>query len=104
MSKYIIDLWLDGYENEEDRSKAEKEFIYEQLNMTASGVEIQEILPGKTDTERLNFMIDKLYSIDKRENINGIYYVVWDDYLTCTVSDQFKTPREAIDAAMDNKL
>jgi hypothetical protein len=40
MPKFIVDLWLDGYETEEEMEEACAEFIYEQLNMTASGVKI----------------------------------------------------------------
>ena len=40
MPKFIVDLWLDGYDNEADMRKACEEFIYEQLNMTASSVKI----------------------------------------------------------------
>ena len=43
MAKFIVDLWLDGYEDEKQRTDAEKEFIYEQLNMTASSVKIIEL-------------------------------------------------------------
>ena len=43
MGKYLLDFWLDGYENEEEREKAELEFIYDQLNFTASSVKITPI-------------------------------------------------------------
>ncbi len=43
MAKFLVELWLDGYDNEEDRKEAEKEFIYEQLNMTASSVKVTEL-------------------------------------------------------------
>jgi hypothetical protein len=39
--KFIVDLWLDGYEMEEDMEEACFEFIYEQLNFSASSVEIE---------------------------------------------------------------
>jgi hypothetical protein len=35
-----IRLWLDGYENKEEHDKACAEFIYDQLDMTASSVKI----------------------------------------------------------------
>lgn len=35
-----IKLWLDGYEDQEEHDKACAEFIYDQLNMTASCVKI----------------------------------------------------------------
>jgi hypothetical protein len=39
MSKFLVDLWLDGYEDESERTEAELEFIKDQLNMTASSVD-----------------------------------------------------------------
>ena len=43
MPKFIVDLWLDGYDSEEEMKAACKEFIYEQLNFSASSVTITEI-------------------------------------------------------------
>jgi len=43
MPKFIVDLWLDGYESEEEMEKACEEFIYEQLNFAGSGVTIQKV-------------------------------------------------------------
>jgi hypothetical protein len=43
MAKFVVDLWLDGYETEEETEKACEEFIYDQLNMTASSVKIQKL-------------------------------------------------------------
>jgi hypothetical protein len=40
MPRFIVDLWLDGYETEEDMIEACEDFIYEQLNMTSSSVTI----------------------------------------------------------------
>ena len=42
MPKFIVDLWLDGYESEEEMEAACEEFIYEQLNFTASSVTIEK--------------------------------------------------------------
>lgn len=39
--KFIVDLWLDGYDSEEEMGRACVDFIYEQLNMTASFVKIK---------------------------------------------------------------
>jgi len=44
MTKFIVDLWLDGYESEEEMEKACEEFIYDQLNFSASSVKITKIL------------------------------------------------------------
>jgi hypothetical protein len=43
MPKFLVDLWLDGYESEEEMKEACKTFIDEQLNMTASSVKITEL-------------------------------------------------------------
>ena len=43
MPKFIVELWLDGYETEEEMEAACEEFIYEQLNFAASSVEITRI-------------------------------------------------------------
>ena len=45
--KFIVDLWLDGYETEEEMREACKEFIYEQLNLiylfrSSASVKIEE--------------------------------------------------------------
>lgn len=42
MPKFVVDLWLDGYETQEEMEKACEEFIYQQLNFTASSVEIHK--------------------------------------------------------------
>lgn len=43
MARFIVELWLDGYETEEEMTKACEEFIYEQLNFSGSGVKITKI-------------------------------------------------------------
>lgn len=43
MPKFIVDLWLDGYETEEEMIAACEEFIYDSLNMTASSVKIERV-------------------------------------------------------------
>jgi hypothetical protein len=42
MPKFIVELWLDGYETEEEMIDACKDFIYEQLNFSASSVKVTE--------------------------------------------------------------
>ena len=41
MPKFIVDLWLDGYDTEEEVVDACKEFIYDQLNFSASYVKVE---------------------------------------------------------------
>jgi len=43
MPRFIVDLWLDGYDTEEEMISACEEFIYEQLTFTASSVKIELI-------------------------------------------------------------
>jgi hypothetical protein len=43
MPKYIVNLWMDGYDTEEIMASACEEFIYEQLDITASSVSLYEI-------------------------------------------------------------
>lgn len=43
MPRFIVDLWLDGYDTEEEMIDACEEFIYEQLNFSASNVKIKKI-------------------------------------------------------------
>lgn len=44
MPKFIIELSMDGYDTPEEELDACKEFIIEQLDMTASSVKILEVL------------------------------------------------------------
>ena len=43
MPKFIVDLWLDGYETEEEMAEACEQFIYDQLNFSGSGVKVMKI-------------------------------------------------------------
>ena len=43
MPRFIVDLWLDGYDTEEEMIDACEEFIYEQLNFSVSNVKIEKI-------------------------------------------------------------
>ena len=40
--KFIVDLWLDGYDTEEEMKEACIKFIEDQLDMTASSVKVME--------------------------------------------------------------
>jgi len=50
MARFIVDLWLDGYESEEEMKEACAEFIYEQLNFAGSGVTVTP-LEGEDEEE-----------------------------------------------------
>jgi hypothetical protein len=43
MAKFIVELSLDGYENEDEMEAACEEFIYEQLNFAGSSVKITKV-------------------------------------------------------------
>jgi len=43
MPKFIVGLWMDGYDTEEEMEEACEEFIHEQLNFAASYVQIIKI-------------------------------------------------------------
>jgi hypothetical protein len=43
MPRFIVDIWLDGYDTEDEMIDACEEFIYEQLNFSASNVKIEKI-------------------------------------------------------------
>lgn len=40
--KFLIDLWLDGYDNEEKMKEAAYEYIYDQLNSAGTSIKILE--------------------------------------------------------------
>ncbi len=41
--KFVVDLWLDGYETEEEMEAACVAFIKEQLDFAASSVKIERL-------------------------------------------------------------
>jgi hypothetical protein len=49
MAKFIVHLYLDGYEDEGEMEKACEEFIYEQLNFSGSEVKITKIKEGESE-------------------------------------------------------
>jgi hypothetical protein len=55
MPKFIVDLWLDGYETEAAMAEACEQFIYDQLNFSGSSVEIMKIpLPDDIAKQLIN--------------------------------------------------
>ena len=76
MPKFLVELWLDGYETEKEMKEACEEFIYEQLNMTASSVKITKIFEPKSSSseeekiERDDFekKMDYFSGIEKENN------------------------------------
>lgn len=47
MALFKVELSLDGYDSEAEMIEACKEFIYDQLNFTASSVSVELIEPTK---------------------------------------------------------
>lgn len=43
MPIYLLDIWLDGYDNEEQMNNACDEFILNQLDITASSIRIKRL-------------------------------------------------------------
>lgn len=43
--KFVVDLWLDGYESEEDMKEACIDFIKESLDFSASSVSVEVFRP-----------------------------------------------------------
>lgn len=49
--KFIVDLWLDGYDNEEDMKQACIEFIQDALDFSASSVSVEVYEENKDKEE-----------------------------------------------------
>lgn len=43
MAYFVVDLWLDGYDTEEEGDEACEDFIKEQLDFTASSVHVKRL-------------------------------------------------------------
>lgn len=76
MTKYLIDLWLDGYETEEEREPAQREWIEEQLNFTASSVKLLDLTQLEADA-KLGRLVRKLplgsYLYHSRADVWQVY-------------------------------
>ena len=53
MPRFIIELWMDGYETEKEMEEACEEFIYDQLNFSASSVQIKKIKMSEKPLDKL---------------------------------------------------
>jgi len=50
MTKFVIDLWMDGYDSDEDHAEACRVFLSEALDSTATSVTIiSEIKENEND-------------------------------------------------------
>ena len=43
MSKFIVELWLDGFDTEEEADAAAELFIWDQLNFSGSSVKVERV-------------------------------------------------------------
>lgn len=64
MTKFIVDLYLDGYEDEVTHDLACKEFIVEQLDMCASSVQVTDFEESSD-----NFYISALVYFNEEQGI-----------------------------------
>ena len=62
MPRFIVDLWLDGYDTEEEMIDACEEFIYEQLNFSASNVKIEKNDEDRKMTNYLKTLVDQEFT------------------------------------------
>lgn len=59
MPKYIVELYLDGYNTEKEMEDACAEYIYDQLNMAAACVKITRML----NDDQLHEQLDTAHSV-----------------------------------------
>lgn len=87
MTKYIVDLYLDGYPTQAEQDATALEFIHEQLNFSGSSVKVEKYnagwisvndqLPPRESGNLSNFSVDVLcYDPNGDEDLirSGYYY------------------------------
>ena len=57
MGKYLVELDLDGYEDEAEQEAAEVEFIYEQLNFSASSVKVSKLVEDSATADTIDPLV-----------------------------------------------
>lgn len=101
MGKYVVELWLDGYNSDAEMDAACKEFIHEQLNMTASSVGISDFEQAQKQAELRGFqrVIDLLRSDEaKSDRTAAAWYASW---LESKRDEILKTSHDEADSAND---
>ena len=58
--RFIIDLSLDGYDSQKHHDEACKEFVEDQLNITASSVKVTEIPSSGKSKEEIRELADSI--------------------------------------------
>lgn len=58
--EFRVGLWLDGYEDQKSHDLACEEYIYDQLNMTASSVAIEPFVDLQSKLQELEEMCEGL--------------------------------------------
>jgi len=88
MSIYLLDLELDGYDNEEDRKKACDVFIQDQLDFSASSVHfehLEETVDGPTIKQLADLWnLCRKFINDHKPSCPEAIYQVDDINLACT--------------------
>ena len=109
MARFIIDLWLDGYETPEEMNEACISFIDEQLDISASSVgilgQIEEqddestfiLYGGNSQIVQKQLTCEHIWSDPCMDNINRFckctkcycmkYDCTWEDYLKLSKQD-----------------
>ncbi len=64
MPKYILDIGLDGFDNEKDEIQECNEFIYDQLNHTASSINYTAI-DNEINDKDFKLLLDSYFDIQK---------------------------------------
>ena len=60
MSRYIVDLTLDGYTDEKEQEAAEIEFIKEQLDFSASSVKVYKLVKKESTDDTIDPIIEEV--------------------------------------------
>lgn len=59
MPKFLIELYLDGYDTEDEMIEACKEFIEEQLDFSASSVKVLEVIKDEENKDLFPYLDGK---------------------------------------------
>lgn len=49
MAQFLVKLYLDGFNSEEESEEGMEEFIYDQLNFAGSGVTVRKLTPSEIE-------------------------------------------------------
>lgn len=71
MAQFLVDIWLDGYDSDEEMEAAAVEFLDDQLNFCGSSVKITQVtkvadIPSPSCMEAIGIELKKL--VDSRRD------------------------------------